>query len=256
MPARSLPLGQTTNNEQPSTTLSNTHFQFKQFTIQQDRCALKVGTDGVLLGGWTNYAGADRILDIGTGTGLLALIAAQRNSRAIIDAIEIDDASAQQAKENVEASPWGDRVRVHRMDVRRMNASERYDLIICNPPFYAGEMDSPDERKGLAKHGGELIFAELIAAVDRLLAEEGRFAVIVPLNRESEFTSEASRIGLHLSKRCAVRYLASKSPKRLLFELKRGEVVTEQEEITVEECGPFDYSARYCELLRDLMLKF
>ena len=109
-------------------------FRFKRFTIRQDRCALKVGTDGVLFGAWANYEGARRILDIGTGTGVLALIAAQRNNEASIDAVEIDDASAEQAAENVAASPWSDRVRVHRMDVRRMKAGEPYDLIICNPP--------------------------------------------------------------------------------------------------------------------------
>src|SRR5436190_9030444 len=162
-------------------------FRFKRFTIRQDRCALKVGTDGVLFGAWVGYSGARRILDIGTGTGLLALIAAQRTATAHIDAVEIDDASAEQAAENAAASPWSERVRIHRMDVRRMNTAERYDLIVCNPPYYSGYSKSHDERIGLAKHSGELLFPELLTAVDRLLAPEGRFAVILPLNREAEF---------------------------------------------------------------------
>ncbi len=217
---------------------------------------MKVGTDGVLLGAWTNVEGAKRILDIGTGTGLLALIAAQGNARAWIDAVEIDDASAQQAQENVTASPWGDRIRVHRMDVRKMKVSEVYDLIICNPPFHAGEMDSPDERKGLAKHSGELSFPELIDTIGRLLMEDGRASMIVPTNREAELLSEAGRIGMKASRRCAVRYLATKPPKRVLLELRRGEARLEGSGISVEMKAGGEYSTEYRDLLKDLMLKF
>jgi tRNA1Val (adenine37-N6)-methyltransferase len=231
-------------------------FHFKQFSIRQDKCALKVGTDGVLLGAWTEYAGAKRILDIGTGTGLLALIAAQRNPNAWIDAVEIDDASAEQAAENMAASPWTDRLRVHRMDVRRLHSAEPYDLIICNPPFYAGEMDSPNDRTSVAKHSGALLFPELIEVVDRLLSPQGRFTAIIPSNRSFDFIEEADHRGINTSARCDVRYLASKPPKRVMLELRRGEQATRVEEITVEESGPMDYSPKYRELLGDLLLKF
>lgn len=236
--------------------MPNDFFQFKQFTIHQERCALKVGTDGVLLGAWAYMEGAKRILDIGTGTGLLALIAAQRNAMALIDAVEIDDASAEQAAENVAASPWADRIRVHRMDARRMKASEPYDLIICNPPFYPGEMSSADERVGVAKHGAGLAFQELIEVVDRLLAPHGRLNVILPKNRVLDFDGDAEQAGLNASRKCDVRYLASRPPKRMLLEFKRGEQATMNEELIVEESGAFDYSKRYRELLSDLMLKF
>lgn len=236
--------------------MSSQHFQFKQFIVRQDRSALKVGTDGVLLGAWTDYSGAERILDIGTGTGLLALIAAQRNPEAMIDAVEIDDASAAQAAENFAASPWADRIRVHRMDARRMKASDPYDIIICNPPFYPGEMASADERVGVAKHGAGLSFHELIELVDRLLAPRGRLNVILPKNRVLDFGGDAEQAGLTPSRQCDVRYLASKPPKRMLLELRRGEQATTNEEITVEESGPLDYSPAYRALLSDLMLKF
>ncbi|MBL7950465.1 MAG: methyltransferase [Flavobacteriales bacterium] len=231
-------------------------FRFKQFTIQQDRCALKVGTDGVLFGAWVNHQGAQRILDIGTGTGVLALIAAQRAPQATVDAVEIDDAAAGQAAENAAASPWSGRVRVHRMDVRRMNASEPFDLIICNPPYYAGYSSAADERVGLAKHSGELLFDELVAAVDRLLSPNGRFAVIIPLNREKAFIAEAARVQLSPVRRCEVKYVAHRPAKRVLLEFDRAGGDVQEEELTIENTGPFDYSPEYRALISDLMLNF
>ena len=231
-------------------------FSFKQFTIQQDRCALKVGTDGVLFGAWVEHAGALRILDIGSGTGVLALIAAQRNATAHIDAVEVDEASAAQAEENVAASPWGDRIRVHHMDVRRMQAAEPFDLIICNPPYYAGYSASPDPRIGLAKHSEALLFPELLDAVERNLAPHGRFAVIIPYTREAEMLSEAARIGLSPSRRCAVRYVPHRPAKRLLFEFVRGASGIRNSELTIEASGPFDYAPEYRALISDLMPGF
>jgi tRNA1Val (adenine37-N6)-methyltransferase len=231
-------------------------FRFKQFTIQQDRCALKVGTDGVLFGAWVDHLGATRILDIGTGTGVLALIAAQRNATASIHAVEIDDASADQAKENAAASPWADRLHVYCMDVRRMRSDAQYDLIICNPPYYSGYSRSPDERVDLAKHGDELSFPDLLDSVRQLLLPEGRFAVIVPLDRESDLMHEAARISLYPKRRCVVRYVPHRPAKRILLELDRLRGSVHDQEITVEATGPFDYSPEYRALISDLMLNF
>lgn len=231
-------------------------FRFKQFTIHQDRCALKVGTDGVLFGAWVDYNGAHRILDIGTGTGVLALIAAQRNATATIDAVEIDDAAAEQAAENAAASPWSDRVRVHRMDVRRMNAGQPFDLVICNPPYYAGYSTATDERMGLAKHSDELLFPALVAAVDHLLAKTGRFAVIIPLNREQELITLTAKVGLKPTRRCVVKYVAHRPAKRVLLELSKLGEVLHQEELTIENTDPFDYTPEYRALISDLMLNF
>lgn len=237
-------------------TMPKPTFRFKQFTIQQDRCALKVGTDGVLFGAWVNYHGAQRILDIGTGTGVLALIAAQRAPQATVDAVEIDDAAAGQAAENAAASPWSDRVRVHRMDVRRMSTSEPFDLIICNPPYYAGYSTAADERVGLAKHSDELLFEELIAAVGRLLAPNGRFAVIIPLNREKALLAEAERVALFPVRRCVVKYVAHRPAKRVLLEFDRSGGDVKEEQLTIENTGPFDYTPEYRMLISDLMINF
>ncbi len=231
-------------------------FRAKEFVIRQDRCAMKVSTDGVLFGAWCDYGGAQRILDIGSGTGLLALIAAQRNPMARIDAVEIDDAAAQQAAENVAASRWHERIRVHRMDVRRLHAAEPYDLIVCNPPYYSGYLGPADERVGVAKHSGELHFPDLLSSMERLSASEGRMAVILPVLREAEFLKEAGEHGLHLRRRCRVCYVAHRPAKRSLIELSKLEGPVREEELTVEATGPFDYTPEYRELIADLMPGF
>ena len=231
-------------------------FRFKRFTVVQDRCAMKVSTDGVLFGAWVDFADAKQVLDIGTGTGLLALIAAQRAPSAHIDAVEIDPGAAAQAAENVAASPWPHRIRVHAMDVRRMHSAHAFDLIVCNPPYYAGYAAAADPRMGLAKHSGELHLDALIQAVDRLLTPTGRFALILPLNREAELVKLAATVGLAPVRRCVVRYVPQRPPKRVLLELDRSGGSVREEELCVERTGPFDYSPEYRALLAELMLNF
>lgn len=228
-------------------------FRFKQFTIEQDRCALKVGTDAVVFGAWVDYAGAHRILDIGTGTGVLALIAAQRNAAAHVHAIEIDDAAAEQAAENAAASPWAGRIRVHRMDARRMKADAPFDLILCNPPYYSGSSPADAARSRVAKHGAELTFVELVEAVAGLLAPDGRFAVIIPADREAELVSLCAPHGLFPGRRCALRYVAHRPPKRVLLELRRDSSGCIEEELTVEGEGPKSFTPEARTLVADLI---
>lgn len=160
--------------------MPNHFFQFKQFCIRQDRTAMKVCTDGCVFGGWVDVDGSTRILDIGTGTGLLALMAAQRNATALIDAVEIEEAACGQAWENVQASPWRDRVSITNSPIQAFQPGYRYDLIIANPPFYHNHLRRHHLQQNLALHGEALSLPELAGSVHRLLRPDGRFAALLP----------------------------------------------------------------------------
>lgn len=232
--------------------MANAWFRFKQFTVRQDRCAMKVGTDGVLLGAWTDYAGAARILDIGTGTGLLALIAAQRTPDALVDAVEIDPDAAQQARDNALGSPWSARIAVHRADIRQWAPHLRYDLILCNPPFYKGHGTSQDQRTAQAKHEGALDLGSLMRSMDRLAADGGRASLILPVDRTAEVVELAEASGFIPVRFCDVHYAEHRPAKRVLVELARQTgSITERCRLAVQDRhGAF--TTAYRELLADL----
>jgi tRNA1Val (adenine37-N6)-methyltransferase len=236
--------------------MPNPWFRFRQFTIRQDRCAMKVGTDGVLLGAWTNCANASRILDIGTGTGVLALIAAQRGPTAMIDGVEIDAASAEQARENAAASPWPDRINMYHADVRCWDHDGPYDLVLCNPPFYKGHQVSNDGRIAVAKHGTSLDLVALVQVVDNCCTGDGRVCMILPVDRLDELLILAAAHGLHLSRKCLVYYLSGKAPKRALVEFSRQFGGPEEHSELIIEQTPGEFSPEYRALLRDLELHF
>ena len=230
-------------------------FRFKQFTVRQQRSAMKVGTDGVLIGAWASVRDADRtILDIGTGTGLIALMMAQRNPEAEIVAVEIDSESAEQARENVAESPWGERIRVERCAVQEFVAEQTFDLIVSNPPYFVDSLKSPDGGRSMARHTDTLSFAELMRAAERLLAPDGRFAVIVP----SEAALSVIAAGnLHLVRRCDVRTKPAAAPKRVMLEFSpRFEGAALREELTIGDGTNGGYSPEYVALTREFYLKF
>lgn len=174
-------------------------FRFKQFAVRQDRCPMKVGTDGVLLGAWAEVRPGDRrMLDVGTGTGLIALMLAQR-SAAWITAVDIDVECATQAAENFAASPWADRLDAVSVAVQRYDPVEKFDLIVSNPPYYVDSLLSPDEGRNTARHAAGLPFGELAAAVVRLLSPGGRFALVLPPRRDAAIPFGGSRAALSCS---------------------------------------------------------
>lgn len=189
-------------------------FRFKKFEIRQDRCGMKVGTDGVLLGAWAK--GGARILDVGSGTGLLSLMMAQRFPDAAVDGIDIDGVACEEARENVWASPFADRVRILRTRLQDYHA-EPYDAIVSNPPFFVGSLKNPDERRALARHSDSLSFVDLFDGVKRLLKPGGVFSVIVPMEVKEKFVSEGYMVGFRLVIFCSVKTVERKPPKRCLL---------------------------------------
>lgn len=203
--------------------MSNPYFQFKQFTLWHDRCAMPVGTDGVLLGAWVatdNLAlGArPRILDVGTGTGLIALMLAQRLPRAQVVGVEIDPSSAGQAEENVVRSPFASRVEVIHADFLAYTDSVGFDLVVSNPPFFTETLQCPDPERNRARHVDALDWATLLAHSAAMLRPAGRVALILPANAEAHAVAQARRVGLVLRRRTRVRTRPHKPCCRVLME--------------------------------------
>ncbi len=178
--------------------MANPYFQFKQFRVVQDRCGMKVCTDACIFGAYTKMPGAGTILDIGTGTGLLSLMLAQQHPDARIDAVEVDKEAIEQARENVAASPWKDRVFVHHTPVQDYASRHLYDLIICNPPFYPDHLRSADPQRRQAFHQDSIRFPELIEAVRKFLAPNGIFSLLLPSRQAEEFNFLAAKAGLYI----------------------------------------------------------
>ena len=230
-------------------------FQFKQFTIHQQRSAMKVGTDGVLVGAWASVRANGRtILDIGTGTGLIALMLAQRNPEAEVVAVEIDSESAAQARDNVAASLWSDRVTVEECAVQDFVSDRKFDLIVSNPPYFVDSQKCPDGSRNTARHTDTLSFSELMKAAERLLASDGRFAVIVPSEAAMSVVAAGN---LHLVRRCDVHTKPNAQPKRVMLEFSpRFEGAAIREELTIGDGTNGGYSPEYVALTRDFYLKF
>ena len=235
--------------------MSNQFFQFKQFTVYQDRCAMKVGTDGVLLGAWAQVAGAESALDIGTGTGLLALMIAQRNSVVRIVGVEIADDAAVQAAENVARSPWADRIKIVEGAIQDGVVSGPYDVIVSNPPYFkVGEsVCSPDRGRLRARQTSTLGYDVLIDEVVRLLGREGEFSVVYPSDRMDELVDYARGRGLFLSRRTWVCPRVGGSPKRVLLAFRRVSGILSEDELAIE-LSRHVYTREYVALTRAFYL--
>ena len=229
-------------------------FRFKQFAVEQDDVAMKVGTDGVLLGAWADCDSAKNILDIGTGTGVIALQMAQRNPEAQVQAVEIDDAAAKRARANFDNSPWAERLEVEQSAVQEFEPAEKFDLIVSNPPYFVDSLLPPDERRSTARHTHDLTFEELDEAVARLLSEDGKFALILPI---TEFEKYLTLTQLHLVRRCDVHSVEGGATKRVMGEFaKRPTVEIACENLAIEKGKRGDYTDEYRALTKEFYLKF
>lgn len=238
--------------------MSNSYFEFKQFTVRQDRCAMKVGTDGTLLGAWAEVPQSNghlRILDIGTGTGLIALMMAQRFTEAQVTAIDIDPDAVAQARENVEASPFSSRIRVLEGDVSDMTDDAVFDAVVCNPPYFVNSLECPDDQRTTARHTVSLTYQTLMESAFRLLSETGIFSVVIPTECRPQLEAEAHLTGFFPSRLCLVRTTPRKSPKRCLMEFRKRPVSEYVQSTGVIETLPQTRSQWYQQLTKDFYLK-
>ncbi|NQZ45222.1 MAG: methyltransferase [Flavobacteriaceae bacterium] len=231
-------------------------FRFKQFQVAQERTAMKVGTDGVLLGAWTEISEADSILDIGAGTGLIALMLAQRSTAETIDALEIDPDAFEQCVENFEASPWGDRLFCYHAALQEFvgEIDDSFDLIVSNPPFYSEGMSSGDARRDQARQNDFLPFDVLIAGAAQLLAPQGSFAVVVPYSEYESFVALAEAMKLYPNRVTHVKGNPDVPFKRSLLQFSRTKMPLEPAELIIET-ERHRYTEAYSGLTRDFYLK-
>ncbi len=236
--------------------MANPFFQFKQFTICQSRSAMKVGTDGVLLGAWCRLHPQGRVLDVGTGTGLIAIMAAQR-SQACIDAVELDFAAATEAAENAAHSPWGNRITVYGGDFGQFHAATTkpvYCHILSNPPYFMQSLLPPDALRGQARHTGTLDYEALFEGASRLLLPNGRLSLVSPADVEEHLRFVAMLYGFYPQRLTYVTGIVGREPKRLLSEWGRERCPVETHLLSIERKGE-GYTPEYIQLTRDFYLK-
>ena len=232
-------------------------FTFKKFSVNQDRCAMKIGTDGVLLGAWTPLINNPfNVLDIGAGTGILSLMLAQRSNAEQIDAIEIDEDAYEQCVENFEASPWGDKLFCFHAGLDEFvdEPEDEYDLIISNPPFYTDDYKSDNSSRDLARFEDALPFEELIEAAALLLSDNGIFSVIIPFKEEEQFVSLCKELDLFPLKITRVKGTPTSEIKRSLLAFCRIEQTPLIDELVIE-ISRHNYTPEYIELTKDFYLK-
>ena len=233
-------------------------FTFKQFAIEQDRCAMKIGTDGVLLGAWAPIDNHPfSILDIGTGTGIIALMLAQRSAAQQIDALEIDEAAYEHATDNFENSPWNDRLFCFHagLDEFIEEPEEEYDLIVSNPPFYSEDYKTENESRDLARFQDAMPFEQLLEAADLLLSEHGIFTVIIPFKEEENFIALANEFELYPLKITRVKGTPTTEIKRSLLAFSRNETTDLPIDELVIETARHVYTQEYIGLTKDFYLK-
>jgi tRNA1Val (adenine37-N6)-methyltransferase len=232
--------------------LPNNWFRFKQFTIQQEHAAMKVGTDGVLLGAWASVpAPGSRVLDIGCGTGLIALMLAQRTKNVVVDALEIDPSSARQASENFQNSPWKDRLHCIPSSIQDYSSQcrFRYDLIICNPPFFSASAKTPSKERNLARHDDSLSLEDLFRCAVTLMKSTSMISLILPVDKETQAIDLISEYKLYCNRLTRVIPAPGRPIKRILMECSSISGKAIEENLTIETEKRHSYSDKYKSLV-------
>lgn len=238
----------------------NKPFHFKEFTVHQDKTAMKVGTDGVLLGAWCAlYNFPDTILDIGTGTGIIALMMAQRSDAMTIDGVEVDENAYEQTVANFEESDWGDRLYCYHSTFQNFademaDEEETYDLIVTNPPFYTDEFETENDARNKARFTSSLSFLELITGVVKILSSDGKFAIVIPYKEEENFINLAKEQNLFINRICRVQGNLKSEVKRVLMEFSFHPTEINSAHLVIEK-ERHQYTEAYINLTKDFYLK-
>lgn len=237
--------------------MSKTYFKFKQFVINQDKTVFKVGTDGVLLGACAESSGAKRILDIGTGTGLIALMAAQRSDAEIV-AIEPEEGSYGQASENIKLSKWSERIRIFNVTFEDfyMGTDDKFDVIISNPPYFRNSLENPDHLKSATRHSVSLTSAGILEGAEKLLECDGSLQLILPYEEGTLFIAEAMERGFFVNRIINVIPVPEGEIKRLIMKFERISKPLYEKYITIETGIRHHYTEEYKEITRDFYLRF
>ena len=236
--------------------MANPWFRFKQFTVWHDQCAMKVGTDGVLLGAWANAENANTLLDVGTGSGLIALMLAQRYASLRITGIDIDEATACQAGDNFAKSPWNQRLTVLHCSLQDFaaNCSHPFDAIVSNPPFFKQSLPSPDRQRTIARHASLLTPETLLEHSMQLLSANGSLHLILPVAEGEALIKTAEKFQLHCQKATYVYPKPDSEPKRLLIRLKKAADISLHDTLTIETGIRHLYTEEYIRLTREFYL--
>lgn len=233
-------------------------FHFKQFLIHHDQCAMKVGTDGVLLGAWANTLGNELILDLGTGSGLIAIMTAQKNKSARIIGIEIDESAALQAQQNISLSPWFERLEITHssfQDYIKIN-TKKFDHIISNPPFFQEGTNTSSKERNMARQTISLTFEEIVSGTNKLLLEDGKLSVILPVLESQLFEKIAHNNGFYLNRKLEVKPKKEKNIERILMEFSREEKTEiEIKTLIIQHEKRNDWTDDYIELTKAFYLK-
>ena len=233
--------------------MANNYFQFKKFTIVQDGCAMKVGTDGCLLGGWFDCSQSRNILDVGSGSGLIAIMAAQRCG-ASVTGIEIDCDAAKQAIENVNNSPWSDRIEIVNQDLLLYSTEKRFDTIVSNPPYFANSLKCGNDARTMARHNDSLSCNDFFKKCKDLSAENVRISIIIPSDLRENWQQAAEENGFYPSRITHIKTTPNKTAKRVLIEFS-SEKKECKESTLILEISRGNYSDEAKEILKDFYLK-
>lgn len=235
--------------------MGGTSFRFKQFAVDTLGCGQKLGTDSVLLGAWANLDGAGSALDMGAGSGVLALMCAQRSASARITALEIDPAACEAARANVAASPWSDRIEVVQADAMAYHPAAAFDLIITNPPYFSQGITSPMAARAAARHGAGFTWEQAIDLASLWLSPEGALAMVTPADIASAVTAHAEMKRLKVRRQCMVASAAGRKPALALWELRRVDGPIQREELAIRDTSQA-YTPDYVSLTSDFYLAF